>query len=375
MIYYRFAAVLLPNATWLPNAYLGVEDGLITSLSQTAPHEATVADLGQQYALPGLLDAHVHLHSGLTRNLDYQSAQSLIHTHALAMLRQGVTSVRDVGSPSNYLLMRDNLNETPTRSPTIRASGRPITITDGHAARMGYIADTPEQLMASIHQLKEEGADLVKIMATAGGSEGCQPHFSQEMLTQAVKIAHSLNLPVAAHAHSGEGMARCTAALVDTIDHASFKEAEHYVFREDIAKAMARQGTIAVFTPVAYRKADNSGNHAVMRQIENNWLRLYEFGVPIAIGTDVGVPHMLYHDSTVYAILALLRAGIPAQYVFGKAYDVTAKAIGLANIGRIQVGYKADLIAVAKNPFEHPETLYEVSWVLHQGKEIEVTYV
>ena len=181
------------------------------------------------------------------------------------------------------------------------------------------------------------GADLIKVMATAV-AERRLPAFSEEG-PRTGRGAHTRGLKVAAHAHSGEGIRRCVAAGVDSIEHASFKEGDRHFFDEAVARQLSASRTPVVLTPVGYRKAELAGRLERMRELERQWRQLYELGVPIAIGTDVGVPEMDYGTSTPYALMVLARAGIPPAAVLQAAGPVTAGVLGLGDeVGSVAPG-------------------------------------
>ncbi len=360
----------------------------IVDVATSIPHGASVIDVSDCYLLPGLIDAHVHLYARLPREAPGRvgddradrgadevagtgrsaTARREAARRAGLMLEAGVTTVRDVGSSPEFLEIRAAWNRRRGSAPWILASGPPVTEPDGHGAAIGRPARGVAAVVAAVEELAVMGADLIKVMATAGGGEGGLPAFSEEELRALVEAAHTRGLKVAAHAHSGEGIRRCVAAGVDSIEHASFKEGDRHFFDEAVARQLSASRTPVVLTPVGYRKAELAGRLERMRELERQWRQLYELGVPIAIGTDVGVPEMDYGTSTPYALMVLARAGIPPAAVLQAAGPVTAGVLGLGDeVGSVAPGRRADLIAVPRDPTGDMAALFEVNWVMSRG--------
>ncbi|MHB1611488.1 MAG: amidohydrolase family protein, partial [Sulfobacillus sp.] len=349
----RPKGVLLDDPDWhmVTNHLVQIENGTISAV---VPDEKNVKDdvieFRDDYVVPGLIDLHVHLDTGHPSDNRSAPMQPPLH-HAEILLQAGITTVRDVGSPTVLLATRDVLNGIPSRYPRVYMAGRPITVAHGHGSDIGYIVQDPKDITPIMDKLRQDGVDLVKVMATAGGAYGGQPQFGLGSLTKIVESAHKFGLRVAAHAHSGEGIRRCIHAGVDTIEHASFKEGTKLVWNQAVAESLAGSGITAVFTPVNHRKAKTNNDVQRMHDIEGQWRHLHAMGVTIAVGTDVGVPVMRFEDSLVYAMETLEQAGIPATGVLNAVWHKGAQALGLeGKIGSIRVGAHADLIGVRIDP-------------------------
>ena len=91
-------------------------------------------------------------------------------------------------------------------------------------------------------------------------------------------------------------------------------------------------------------------------------------GVTVAFGTDAGV---FDHGKNAGEFALMVRAGMTDKEAFASATTVAAKALGMeSEIGRIAVGYSADMIAVAANPLDDVRTLEKVEWVMVRGRII-----
>lgn len=350
---------------WAPGA-IGVKGERICAITSAPPPGANILDLGELYILPGLIDTHVHLYPNEIRDPGLAGKKAL--ERARSMLMAGVTTVRDVGGPWHVLAVTKQWNRYRGLAPWVLASGPPLTVAGGHGSTIGIAVDGCASACAAVEQLASEGADLIKVMATAGGGEGGAAVFSEGDLRAVVETAHRCGLPVAAHAHAQEGIRRCIRAGVDTIEHASFKEGDQYFFCEDVVAAMAQRRIAAVLTPVQYRRAERAGRAPRLRELEKYWRSFYEHGVMLAVGTDVGVREMDFATSTAYALEVLGRAGLDPTAVLTIAGPNSARAIGLGyEIGRISPGYRADLIALPSDPLQDLGACREVPWVMARG--------
>ena len=222
------------------------------------------------------------------------------------------------------------------------------------------------------------GADIIKITATRGvlsqQGRGLEAHFTNEEMKSIADTAHSLGLKVMAHAHGARGIEAASAAGIDTIDHGTFAD-------EAALKVMKAKGTVLVptlmalegvrerlgkgiYTPTVEVKAKQAVE-AAGRQVT----RAKAMGVTVAFGTDAGV---FEHGKNAGEFALMVKAGLTNQEALASATTVAAKTLGMENeIGRIAVGYSADMIAVDANPLTDIRTLEKVDWVMVRGRVIK----
>ena len=177
-----------------------------------------------------------------------------------------------------------------------------------------------------------------------------------------------------AHAHGARGIEAASAAGIDTIDHGTFAD-------EAALKVMKAKGTALVptlmalegvrerlgkgiYTPTVEVKA-RQAVEAAGRQVT----RAKAMGVTIAFGTDAGV---FDHGKNAGEFALMVRAGMTNKEALASATTVAAEELGMENeIGKIAVGYSADLIAVAANPLDDIRTLEKVDFVMVRGRVID----
>jgi imidazolonepropionase-like amidohydrolase len=381
-------------------ATITVTDGRITAIAQgrqPAPAGAMVYDLSTKTILPGLIDLHVHLTGD--PGGDYRSEAVEPDEWGVVMgaknaritVKGGFTTVREAGSAqyTAFSLRRGTADGIIT-GPRIIAAGPALSIVGGHGDVTGFREDVHDVLdqgytctgatecAEKVRKASRAGADIIKITATGGvlsqQGRGLEGHFSNAELTSIADTAHSLGLKVMAHAHGARGIEAAAAAGIDTIDHGTFAD-------EAALKVMKAKGTYLVPTLMAFegiRERLGKGIYTptveakvrmTLNDVGKAVGRAKALGVPVAFGTDAGV---FEHGRNAEEFAQLVKFGLTNREAVASATTVAAKALGMENeIGKISVGYSADLIAVDGDPLTDVRTLEKVQWVMVRGRVME----
>lgn len=381
-------------------ATITVRDGKIVSITSgiTRPASGTVIDLSDKTVLPGLIDTHVHL-SGDPGGDFWKAATEpdewgvvVGAKNARITALAGFTTVRDVGSaPQVGFVLRRGTAEGMIPGPRIQSSGPALAIIGGHGDVSGFrpevnaaLADGsactgPVECAAAVRSASKNGADLIKITATGGvlsqQARGLDQHFTDAEMAAIVSSATTLGMKVAAHAHGPRGIEAAARAGVSSIEHCTFAD-------KASLDAMQASGSACVPTLMAYtgiRERLGKGVYtpqvedkirATLNEVGKAASAAYQRGMPVIFGTDAGV---FEHgrNAEEFAMLVEL-VGMSPKDALASATTEAAKLMDLENqIGRIAVGYSADLIAVNGNPLENIRVLEDVDFVMVRGRVIE----
>lgn len=385
------------------NVVLVIDSQRITKVAPasevTIPADASVVDLSKDWVLPGLIDCHTHLEA---RADQYDPINEVRETpfmggfngvvNANKTLQAGFTSVRDVGSQPFFAVdLRKAIDSGFISGPRVVASGPAISITGGHGDMNGFapavsnmmypaekdyaIADGPDEVRRVVREQVKYGVDVIKILATGGVlSAGDKPgaeQFSYEELKVAADEAHRAGRKIAAHAHGTEGIKDAVRAGIDSIEHGSLLDdegirlmKEHGTYLDaDIYNDDYILGEAGKF---GLPKEMIDKERAVGRQQRENFAKAVAAGVKITFGTDAGV---YPHGDNAKQFHYMVKYGMTPAGAIRAATSSAADLIDRSkDVGTLEVGKYADLIAVKENPLDHIEALEHVSFVMKGGK-------
>ena len=355
---------------------------------------ATLIDLSDAFVLPGLMDMHVHLQGELGPENDAedlrmssQEIQMRSTMFGVRTLLAGFTTVRDVGNSGQEMYaLRRGIEEGWVDGPRIVAAGS-VGITGGHSDVSGVrpafmklltserICDGPYDCRRATRNAIKFGADLIKITSTGGvmtdRATGTGQQMEMDELREVVRAAARMGRKVAAHAHAEDGIVAALEAGVHSIEHGSytgdraialFLETGAYLVPTLLAgKTVA---TIAVeqsyMSPTIRDKAIRVGN-----DMANSFRRAHEAGVRIAYGTDSGISR---HGRNAEEALLMVENGMSEMDVLVAATINAAELIDRSDdIGTIEAGKLADIIALDESPLENIEALLDVDFVMKGG--------
>ena len=363
----------------LHDALVVIDDGFVSAVEPAGPEHAVDVDLGDATLVPGLIDAHVHLASdcgprfGGVPDEAHLALQAV--SNAQRFLRAGVTTVRDLGSPFTVGSdLRDAIDGGSVLGPRVLAANRVITVTGGHGHHMGFECDDVGGLRRAVRQLAKDGSDWVKVMASGGfvharRSEGDAPFFPlfdlAEMRT-IVDEAHRFGMRVAAHCQNRDAIAVAFEGGVDTIEHCTFAAKPQAVLDEALVRAIAEHGTFVVPTTNNYWLT--VGVPWAPKDVAlANLRRLYDLGVRLVAGTDMGIPTTT-PDLYAEGLRVLAEIGMPLREVLAAATTLAAEAIGIAAVtGSITPGLSADLVALDGDPLSDVEAYNRPIAVVARG--------
>ncbi len=366
----------------------GVEDGFVSGADVDAA-DAEVIDLSDCFVLPGLMDAHVHLRSqpfdpqvprefSRSRN-ELTPAQKAVNAliYARRTLSAGFTTVRDVGSDDQSVFAaRDAINQGRVLGPRVLVSGASVAVTAGHAdttdfdensptARMqNAVCDGVAECRRAVRYQAKMGADVIKVTITGGFGSNTKllPQMFADELKAIIDTAHQLDLKIAAHAYHPQAIYDAAAAGIDSIEHG-------FLVSDEGLKLMKKNGTFLVPTisasyPPPFLRIPNPPS-VRLRNEYAAFERAYKMGVKIAFGTDAGT---FRHGDNAKEFDLMVRYGMTAEDAIRSATVVTADLFGIDDIGTLEPGKLADIIAVKVNPLDDITALHEIDFVMKSGQ-------
>ena len=353
-----------------------VEHGKITRVGPTAamPEGAREIDMRGRTVLPGLIDAHSHLTWYFNRQGRYHTSadgdsplQSMLAAaaNAYATLMAGFTTVQSPGSPEDKDL-RDWIATQGLPGPRILTSLEPLS------------GGPPDALRARVRERKQEGADLIKIFASASIRDGGKQSMTDEQIQAACGEARAQGLRAIVHAHSAASVRAVVMAGCDQVEHGIF------VSQSEL-DLMAQRGTY--FDPqcslVFHNYLDNRAKYDGIGNYNSAGFAAMEKAIPLAaddIRKALATPRlkMTYGTDAVAGahgrnaedlVCRVNDSGEPAMHALVSATSLNAEALGLGGkIGALAPGMEADIIAMDGDPVLDITAVRRVSFVMKGGR-------
>jgi imidazolonepropionase-like amidohydrolase len=366
------------------------EVGRAAEVQARAPKDAKVIDLGSATVLPGLIDCHTHIMARIPRGKDQYILNLATKSEAFRALEgaydaritleAGYTTIRDVeneGSQYADVALRDAVNQGLAEGPRMLVATRAIAAV-GQYNPFGVSPDLPDfptgaQMVSGVEEARRavreqigHGADLIKVYA-----DWSEPTLTVDEMRVIVEEAHKHKLKVAAHATTPEGIKNAVEAGVDSIEHG------HAANREDL-EMMKAKGTFLVptigivdmgiearkndpITPEAQKRRD-----AFLQGIQDEMRMAKSLGVKIAAGFDAGGPDS--QGKNARELAAMVKRGLtPLEAIQATTINAAELLNWQDQVGALDAGHYADLIAVDGDPLADITLLQHVKFVMKGG--------
>lgn len=363
----------------IERATITVADGKILRIAADSPaNTGVVIDGAGKTALPGLIDAHLHIlagTAGATEDEVLAFIKDKLQDRMRSFLQNGVTTVKSTGDPTDLILkIRRDLREGRLDGPRLLVVGPVFTAPGGHPfqfcqgnawcrSQLTIEVDSEQDARRQVRRLAEAGVDAIKIVyqGTIEWRGAVLPKLRPDVMKAIVAEGRALRLPVTVHVGDESSALEVLAAGASGLEHVPVP-----LGSDAVAQALKTTERSLVPT-LAILAANNPANLEVRSQTV---AALYKAGVRIVVGTDTNRA-MPPGQSTVREVELLVKAGLSPEAALKAATSVAARHLGLEKeIGTLGVGMAADILLVRGNPLENIADLREVDAVVQGGKVV-----
>ncbi len=393
----------------LHHAAVIVEDGRITAVGAAKdvaiPEGAVVIDTSGQTMMPGLMDLHMHLdligHGDYDEYYDFIGGMArldeVMPIAAKQMMRAGITTAVDLGSPFQILDTRKRIDSGEIPGPRLIISGPWITRVklDGVPDDYQMVIESPDEAAAAVRELVARGSDVIKTWVG----------LTLEDYQAVVREAHANGKKVHAHLYDPDAIRMAIDAGVDVFQHVG--SAKNPPYDEALVLEIAHKN-IPIVQTIAHRiwvypatgafperlqsralKEDlppdlyaemqrsfrnfhrNSYFREVEREIRHSKIASRQFieaGAVMGVGTDAASPLNLHSEAIWWEMKALTDSGMTNAQVISATTKTNAEILGMArDLGTVQPGKIADIIVVDGDPLSDINVMGRVIMTMKEG--------
>ncbi len=334
----RAALAWLGPGPLVEDAQVVCDGGVITYAGPATP----ISDAGEElyvngFLMPAVADRHVHIEL----------------SDPVAVVRRGVTAVRDLAWPPERIFPIADLSEMPSYDgPLVRAAGPMLTGHAGYPTKSGWAPEGtgrelsgPDDAVAVVADLADRGATAIKVSLNIEAG----PTPTDAELMAICDEAHQRDLPVTAHAQGSGQVERALGAGVDELAHTPWVRLSDEV----IETCAARLRIVSTLDILSFGRDTPEIRIAI-----DNLRRFHAAGGTVIYGTDLGNGAVPAGIDT-REVLLLRDAGLEPEEILQAMVRAP-----------LDLDAPADLIALTRNPLDDPTAFEELTLVVRAGRVV-----
>jgi len=358
---------------------IGAENELLNA--SDTPAKPDMVDGGGSTLIPGLINAHEHLTwrrtpGSWTDRVVSRAPSWFIARgagHALLSIKEGVTTVRDVGAKEDSaVVLRDAIEAGILVGPRIRSCRQTISMTGGHAYETSVVADGADGMRQAVREQVLLGADFIKLMASGGAVAKNRdfpwsPQFTDEELRAAFDEAHRQDRLTTVHCHPALQIRAAVEAGVDCIEHGALIDEPTAAFLAErnipLVPTLAAKESFLVHGEQYNRDPESIEKIRRDRPATiGKWRKIRDTGVRLIAGVDsLGDLNL--------ELSLFVEIGMTPHQAIASATSHAAEAIGMKDqVGSLEAGKFADMVLVKGDPLQDIERLRDITWVMKGGR-------
>jgi imidazolonepropionase-like amidohydrolase len=331
--------------------------------------------------VPGLINCHEHItwrrsYGSWTNRVVAKDEGWLLARgvgNCLISLKEGVTSVRDLGAKGNVAIsLKNAVEDGIILGPRMMVCGQFIAMTGGHGCEAARIADGPDEVRKAAREQLLRGADLIKLMGSGGRISKVRdfpwsPQYSTEELRAGFEEAHKAGKKTTVHCHAPVAIRMAVEAGVDCIEHGGLLDIETAEFLAK--KRIPLVPTLTASEAFIIMGAEYGRDTATIEEFKNgrpdkmkHWSQILQTGVTLVAGVDS-------LGDLVIELCLLVEIGMSPMQAILSATKTAAEVIGMADkVGTIEPGKFADFVLVKADPLKDINNLRSIEWVMKGGE-------